>query len=170
MEALSFNTPIGHLLMRQGVLSLEQCNHILQEQEASGRPFGALAEELFGIASGAVEQAWADQYASMAQWVDLEVTRLDPVVLGMVRPEQAWTFQVIPMSMREGQLTICTTHESLARAVDFVNTQFARVCYFVLSTQSNMTRALTRHYPTGRHLRDGHHASSLAVSASREAA
>lgn len=150
MEALSFNTPIGHLLMKQGVLSLEQCTQILQEQEESGRPFGALAEELFGVSSAAVEKAWADQYASMAQWIDPEAVRPDPAMLGMVSPEQAWHFQVIPMSMRGDQLTICTTHDGLVRAVDFVNVQFGRVCYFVLSTPDHMARSLSRHYPGGR--------------------
>jgi len=170
VEALSFNTPIGHLLMQQGVLSLEQCNQILKEQEESGRPFGALAEELFGIASGAVEKAWADQYASMAQWIDPEVCRLDKAALSLVTPDQAWTFQVIPISIREGQLTICTTHESLARAVDFVDAQFSRVCYFVLSTTDNMTRALSRHYPSGRHVHEMAHSPATAAGSSRAAA
>ncbi|MBC7772337.1 MAG: hypothetical protein H7210_07580 [Pyrinomonadaceae bacterium] len=170
MEVLSFNTPIGHLLMEQGVLSLDQCNQILQEQQESGRPFGALAEELFGIASGAVEKAWADQYASMAQWVDPEVARVDPAVIGLVSADQAWKFHVIPMSMRGDQLTVCTTRDSLAGAVDFVNSHFSRVCYFMLATPEHMTRALTRHYPAGYESREMHQASRLAAKSARDAA
>ena len=53
---------IGQLLVEQGVLSAEQVEHILTVQRASHRPFGDLAERLFGIEPQAVEDAWVEQY------------------------------------------------------------------------------------------------------------
>ena len=46
---------IGQLLVEQGVLTEEQVRHILQVQKMSHRPFGDLAERLFGINPKAVE-------------------------------------------------------------------------------------------------------------------
>ncbi len=54
--------PIGQLLIEQGVLSAEQVGHILAVQKASHRPFGDLAERLYGIDPQAVEDAWVAQY------------------------------------------------------------------------------------------------------------
>ena len=48
---------IGQLLVEQGVLSDVQVQHILTVQKQSGRPFGDLAERLFGISPKCVEDA-----------------------------------------------------------------------------------------------------------------
>jgi len=147
MEAFRLTVPIGHLLVEQGVLTDDQCDRIMGEQESSGRPFGALAEELFGVSADAVERAWADQYALMAEKVDPSVARLDPAAIAMVDRRQAWQFRVLPMSFRAGQLTVCTTREHLVRALNFTTKHVAATCYFVLAKPEDLGAALMRHYP-----------------------
>jgi hypothetical protein len=56
---------IGQLLIEQGVLTPTQVDHILKVQKISHRPFGDLAERLFGISPQAVEDAWVQQYMRM---------------------------------------------------------------------------------------------------------
>jgi len=52
--------PIGQLLIEQGVLDERQVAHILRVQKESHRPFGDLAERLYGINPRAVEaEFWA---------------------------------------------------------------------------------------------------------------
>jgi len=48
---------IGQLLIEQGVLTQTQVQHILKVQKMSHRPFGDLAERLYGISPKAVEDA-----------------------------------------------------------------------------------------------------------------
>ena len=47
--------PIGQLLVQQGVLTHKQVQHILEVQRLSHRPFGDLAERLYGVSPEAVE-------------------------------------------------------------------------------------------------------------------
>ena len=63
---------IGQLLIEQGVLTPKQVDHILKVQKISHRPFGDLAERLFGISPQAVEDAWVQQYLRMVGTVDLD--------------------------------------------------------------------------------------------------
>ena len=62
---------IGQLLVQQGVLTDKQVQHILTVQRSSHRPFGDLAERLYGVSPEAVEDAWVQQYVAMAGVVDL---------------------------------------------------------------------------------------------------
>jgi hypothetical protein len=45
---------------------------ILEVQRSSHRPFGDLAERLFGVNPRAVEDAWVQQYVSRTGAVDLD--------------------------------------------------------------------------------------------------
>jgi hypothetical protein len=63
---------IGQLLVEQGALSEAQVQHILAVQKMSHRPFGDLAERLYGINPKAIEDAWVEQYIRIAGVVDLE--------------------------------------------------------------------------------------------------
>src|SRR4051812_16599891 len=62
---------IGDLLVEQGVLSRKQVDHVLQVQKMSHRPFGDLAERLYGIDPKAIEDAWVEQYVRIVGVVDL---------------------------------------------------------------------------------------------------
>src|SRR5438132_1417432 len=64
--------PIGELLVRQGVLTQRQVAHILTVQKSSHRPFGDLAERLYGVCPKLVEDAWVQQYVQAAGITDLE--------------------------------------------------------------------------------------------------
>jgi hypothetical protein len=141
------SVPIGHLLVEQGVITREQCEAVLDRQRSSGRPFGDLAEELFGVSARAVEKAWSDQFAQLAEWVDPTIEPPDPAVLGTINRRQAWQFRVLPLSQEGDTLTVCTTQDSLVRAVNFASRHYACTCYFVLAKPLNLGEALMRHYP-----------------------
>ena len=67
--AVAKGIQIGQLLIEQGVLTAKQVEHILKVQKMSHRPFGDLAERLFGISPQAVEDAWVQQYLRIAPTV-----------------------------------------------------------------------------------------------------
>lgn len=138
--------PIGHLLVEQGVLTEKQCAQVLEEQHLTGRPFGEVAEEMFGVCGKAVEKAWADQYAQMAEWIDPASAAIDPAVLGLVTRRQAWQFRILPVCQKGDTLTLCTTRDNLVRAVNFANTFMDSTCYFVLANPDELGTALMRYY------------------------
>ncbi len=149
---------LGDLLVRQGVLTEAQRDAVLAEQRLIGRPFGVLAERMFGVSPNAVERAWAEQYASIARRVDPRKERLDPYALRLVERRQAWQFRVLPMRFVPGvesldgavaseDVLVCTTQSDLARALKFTGWRLGHVCHFVIAEPSALGEALARHYP-----------------------
>src|SRR5438128_359738 len=97
---------IGQLLIEQGVLTDVQVQHILKVQRESHRPFGDLAERLFGINPRAVEDAWVEQYVRTVGVVDLEQVRIDTDALRTLNRRQAWQFHLLPANRDEGDLSM----------------------------------------------------------------
>ena len=136
---------LGEVLVRQGVLTEGQRDAVLAEQKRSPRPFGLLAERMFGIAPSAIEQAWATQYAELVP----PLSRLEPDagVLGVVERRQAWQFQIVPLSRDGGELICATTQQNLARALRFAGWKLAEPFHLVLADAEAMADALETHYP-----------------------
>lgn len=138
---------LGDLLVRNGALTEEQRDSVLEYQRLTGRPFGELAERLFGISEAAVEQAWADQYSMVAQRIDPRSERVDAEVLSLVDRRQAWQFRVLPIRMDGDEVMICSTREHLVRALKFTGWRIQAPCYFVLTDPLTLGEALVKHYP-----------------------
>lgn len=138
---------LGEILMRKGIMTPGQVQAVLEEQRRCHRPFGELAEEMFGVEAELLEEAWADQYESITAKVDPKTERVDPAILARITARQAWQFRVIPLRMDGLELMVCTGKESLGRALRFSYRQFGACCYFVLCTPDQLVDALNRHYP-----------------------
>lgn len=140
-------TRLGDLLVQRGVLSPEQRDLILEEQAAVGRPFGELAERLFGVDPSVVESAWAEQYGQVAEFVNPAARTIEPFVLSLIDRRQAWQFRVLPIELREHELILCTTKADLPRAMKFALWKLGHTSFFVLCHADQLAEALTRHYP-----------------------
>jgi hypothetical protein len=138
---------LGDLLVRNGVLTDEQRNSVLEKQRKTGRPFGEIAEHMFGVSQKAVERAWAEQYAMITQTVDPRNESLDAVALALIDRRQAWQFCMMPLRFEGEELVVCTTQEHLVRAMRFAGWRIKSPCYFVISDPLTLGKALMRHYP-----------------------
>ncbi|HEX8521148.1 MAG TPA: hypothetical protein VF669_02760 [Tepidisphaeraceae bacterium] len=138
---------IGQLLIEQGVLTSRQVEHILKVQKMSHRPFGDLAERLFGISPQAVEDAWVQQYIRMAGTVDLDDQKFDEECLRMLNRRQAWQFHLLPMNRSEENLSMATSRESLVRAVNFSAKKLDEPVYFQIAERQQLCDFLMKHYP-----------------------
>ncbi len=137
----------GDLLVESGVLTHEQRDQILQEQRLIARPFGELAERMFGVDPDTIEQAWAAQYETLAGVVDPSQTEIDPRAAEVVTARQAWQFKVLPLRYEHGELMLCTPRANLPRALRFAATQIADPCFFVVAEIDPMAATLQRLYP-----------------------
>jgi hypothetical protein len=140
---------LGDLLVRRGVLTESQRDSVLESQKLTGRPFGELAERLFGIEQSSVEQAWAEQYSMIAQRVDPRREQIDPEVLHFINRRQAWQFRMLPLRLDADEVMICTTQEHLVKALKFAGWKIQAPCYFVLADSLALGEALMKHYPLG---------------------
>ena len=143
---------IGEILVQQGILTLEQVTHVLHVQKAVGRPFGDLAERLYGIEPDVVQDAWVEQYADMVGRIDLETIATDEACRDVVSRRQAWQFHVVPL-YRDGEyLHVATTAESLVRAVNFATRTIAEPVYFRLADRKQINEVLMERYPVPGYL------------------
>ena len=144
--------PIGQLLIEQGVLSDPQVQHILKVQKISHRPFGDLAERLYGIDPKAIEDAWVEQYIRTVGVVDLEDQKIETEALRALNRRQAWQFHLLPMNHEEQNLNVATSADSLVRAVNFSTRKIDEPVYFVIAERQQLREFLMKHYPVPEHI------------------
>jgi hypothetical protein len=139
-------------LIQQGVLTEQQVQHILAVQKVSSRPFGDLAERLFGVDPCVVEDAWVEQYIRVAGVVDLEQQRVDAECLRKLNRRQAWQFQLLPLHKEQERMSVATSPEQLVRAVNFSTRKLDDDLYFVIAEREQLREFLMRHYPVPEHI------------------
>jgi hypothetical protein len=144
--------PIGQLLVEQGVLTDAQVQHILQVQRLSSRPFGDLAERLYGINPRAVEDAWVEQYLRTVGVVDLADCEIDTDCLRTLSRRQAWQFHMLPMNRSDNNLNVATSAENLVRSVNFATRRIDEPVYFMIAERKQLREFLMRHYPVPQYI------------------
>ena len=138
---------IGQLLVEQGVLTERQVKHVLQVQKMSHRPFGDLAERLYGIDPKAVEDAWVQQYLRVAGVVNLEDIEFDAECLRVLNRRQAWQFHLLPLRRERGGLQMATCAEELVRSVNFAARTVDEPVHFLVAERQQLREFLMKHYP-----------------------
>lgn len=137
---------MGEILVAQGVLTQDQVEAILDSQRACARPFGLLAEELFGVEGSEIESAWVQQYVEIAQHVDVNTVPRDEGIEHHVSSRRCWQFGVLPIREEGAELIMATTPAHLPRALRFASSVLERPCYFVLTAQEDLAVALDKHH------------------------
>lgn len=138
---------IGQLLVEQGVLTDAQVKHILNVQKVSHRPFGDLAERLYGIDPRAVEDAWVEQYLRTAGTIDLDEVEVEKDCLRLLNRRQAWQFNTLPLNRQDDMLSMATSAESLVRSVNFSARAINEPVHFMIAERGQLREFLMKHYP-----------------------
>ena len=138
---------LGQVLVAKGVLTETQVDTILRKQQHTGKPFGLLCEQIFGIDPEQIEQAWAVQYAELTRRIDPAQEAIDPHALELVTRRQAWQFRVLPIRFDDGELMMATTSRHLRRALRFATNVIGVPVYLVLTPAEKLGEALCRYYP-----------------------
>lgn len=143
---------LGEILVQQGLLTAEEVQQVLQAQERQGRPFGVLAEHLFGLDPRCVESAWVKQYAALAGKVDVDSLDVDPETIELINRRQSWQFRVAVVGREEGELVVVTDEPHLARALRFVAATLREPTFFRVAETAALEELLMEHYPVPQHL------------------
>ena len=138
---------IGELLVRQGALTPSQVDQVLQEQARSALPFGAICEELCGIAPEIVEASWVEQYTELTGTLKPDFEQCDPTILNTLTRRQAWQFRVVPLRWEDGALVLATTSDHLQRALRFATQVIPVPVFFVITDAEDLGLARCDHYP-----------------------
>jgi hypothetical protein len=144
---------IGQLLIEQGALTQTQVEHILKVQKMSHRPFGDLAERLYGINPRAIEDAWVEQYVRIAGVVDLNEQRIETDCLRLINRRQAWQFHLLPLHRQEPEnLHMATSAKDLVRAVNFTGKKIDEPVNFLIAERAQLREFLMKHYPVPEYI------------------
>ncbi|MEL6328477.1 MAG: hypothetical protein AAFR38_02350 [Planctomycetota bacterium] len=138
---------IGELLVKRGVITEAQRDEILAAQRRRARPFGVLAEEMFGVRPEAVEEAWVEQYAGMAERISAPEIEPERRALLEVDRRQAWQFGLIPLSFDGDDLVVLSSDAMLVRALRFAAWRIPAACRFVLTDEETLREAVSVYYP-----------------------
>lgn len=138
---------LGELLIQLGVLTADQRDEILDRQRQRARPFGVLAEELFGVDPRVVERAWSVQFSAKAERIDPRGTRIPGDILELIERRQAWQFGLLPVGWDGEDLVIATSEAHLPRAMRFAGWRIPVSCAFKLCDDVALHEALSEHYP-----------------------
>ncbi|MGH7133457.1 MAG: hypothetical protein ACREJO_16120 [Phycisphaerales bacterium] len=137
---------LGEILVSSGVLSKEQLDAVMSEHRRSHRPVGYVAQEMFKLPPRVIEDAWAEQYATLTERVDPRNENTSAEALKLVTRRQAWQFGLVPLRVEDGMVIVCTSQQNLARALRFAYRQIGPECRFVLASPEQLGEALSRHY------------------------
>lgn len=138
---------IGEILIRRALLTDEQVRRILEAQKVRHRPFGELAESLFGVNPTNVEEAWVEQYTALTRRIDILDEPVDQRALALVDRRQAWQFRVLPIRFDGAEVMVATSVENLTRALRFTSRCLGLPCFHVLTDAGKLGEALARHFP-----------------------
>jgi len=141
------NDRIGDILKQHGELTAPQVAAVLDTQKETGRPFGDIAGQMFGVNREAVERAWVQQYLGYNTRIDLSTQSIDPEVLPLISRREARQFQMIPLKQEDGLLYLATSKGRLPRAAAFAWGRFKGPVYFLVAPQSQIEACLETHYP-----------------------
>ncbi len=140
---------IGEILVQRGLLREGEVEEILRQQRSTHRPFGVLAEDLFGVSDKDVEEAWVQQYATIAPHLDPTIEEITPEALAVVTRRQAWQFKVVPIRYDGPELMVATTVHHLAKALRFASRCLTVPCYIVIAEADRLGEALVTYFPMG---------------------
>ena len=138
---------LGSILQKHGHLTAAQVSLIVAQQARLGRPFGELAQQMFGLDRGVIETAWVEQYRQYGTEIDLRTQLIDPDVMGVVTRRQAWQFLLLPLRREDDQLVLATTAGRLPRAVTFAWRRLGEPVHLLVVPQPQLEDYLQVHYP-----------------------
>lgn len=124
---------IGSLLVDRGILTEGQVQQVLGQQVVDERPFGAIAASLFAIPLRDIAVALAEQIMMDCPYVNLVQETLDDDALGLITAKDAWDNLVLPLRIDDGTLVCATTDETLASAIELVQSNIPMPFRFVIA-------------------------------------
>jgi MSHA biogenesis protein MshE len=138
--------PLGTLLVRKGLISNEQLELALLDQQKTGLRLGELLVQWGWVDSTAISKALAEQYE--LEFVDLDAAQFDRTAIERLTAKEARHYDAIPIRfLEDGRLLVGVADPTDVGACDELRTKLGGVSLVVVD-QIELHRALAREYPT----------------------
>lgn len=137
---------MGELLIRRNILTAAQVETVLAHQKSTGRPFGQLASELFGVPEAELWRAWATQMIGCYQKVDLSTLKSSPAALAVYTAREAWGFRILPLEKTAEGISLATSAANLPTAMAVAQIRSDVPVEFVLAEPTQLEAAIRERY------------------------
>jgi len=135
---------LGDILVREGLITLEQLKKALQEQKSSGMRLGYTLVKLGFIEETEVTKMLARQYRMPA--VDLSRFEVDPKILKLIPPDIATKHVVLPLKREGRTLTVAIADPNNVAAIEDI--KFITRCdvFPVIAGEYTLRNSIDRYY------------------------
>ena len=134
--------PLGALLVRENLITPEQLELALADQQASGLRLGELLIDWGWVDSAAVSRALAEQYEM--EFIDLDATDIDPTAASRLSTRDAHHYGAIPICfLDDGRLLVGVANPTDVGACDELRELLGGSISLVVVDQLALNRALT---------------------------
>lgn len=112
---------MGELLVKAGAMTNKQVHEVLQRQKETNKPFGMIAQKMFGIPAKSVWQAYARQ---MAVAIEETVLILEPrniEAMTYIPLKDSYRYHMLPLRYepQTGVLVCATSKAKFAEALQY---------------------------------------------------
>ena len=136
--------PLGALLVREGLISNEQLELALIDQEGTGMRLGELLVQWGWVESTAISRSLAEQYE--LDFVDLDAAEIDPAAVERLPGRLARRYDAIPIRfLDDGRLLVGVADPTDVGRCDELRTLLGPVNLAVVD-QTDLHRTLAREY------------------------
>jgi hypothetical protein len=137
--------PLGALLVREGLISNEQLETALIDQQGTGMRLGELLVNWGWVASHAISRALAEQYDM--DFLDLDGEEFDPEAVARLSAKDARAHDAIPIRfLDDGHLLVGVADPTDVGACDELRSLLGAAVSLVVVDQTELDRAFARCY------------------------
>jgi type IV pilus assembly protein PilB len=137
-------TPLGSLLIDEGLLTEAQLDAAVAEQARTGKPLGRLLIEQGTISEAELVGTLARQVG--LEFVDLNDRTIDGSVAALVTESLARRYQAIPIGWEDGKLVVAMADPSNVFAVDDIRALAGAEVRTVVATASQIIETIERFF------------------------
>ncbi len=143
MEEL-YKRPLGDILVRRKIITPEQLEIALEEQQRTHKKLGEVLIALEFVTEEQITEARAHQLD--VGYVNLQDFQFDPEVLSLISESICRTYQLIPLKKSHNKLTVAMANPLDVEAIDLVQFETKLRVEPVLATEWRVREAIDRNY------------------------
>ncbi len=137
--------PLGALLVREELITNEQLELALMDQQGTGLRLGELLVQWGWVDSASISRALAEQYDM--EFLDLDATAIEPAAVERLPARDARDHGAIPIRfLDDGRLLVGVADPTDVGACDELRTKLGAAVSLVVVDQVELHRALAREY------------------------
>jgi len=135
---------LGELLIKENLITQAQLQEALDHQRTNGCRLGSSLVKLGVLSEAEITTVLSRQYGIPS--INLAYFEVDPSVIKLIPMETALKYQVLPLSRVGSSLTLAMVDPTNVFAMDDIKFMTGFNIEPVVSTESAITEAITKHY------------------------